>query len=42
MKSLDMFFLNVLGFTGWVGFVLESKQRLYQRLLDPDLLNPEP
>ena len=35
MKNIDFIFFNVLGFSAWVGFFLESKQRLYQRLLDP-------
>ena len=29
MKNVDVIFLNVSGFSGWVVFFLESKQRLY-------------
>ena len=34
-------FLNVLGFAGWVGLLLESKQRLYERLLGRELPSPK-
>ena len=36
MKNRNCTVRNVLGFSGWVGFFLESKQRLYQRLPDPE------
>ena len=42
MKNVTFTYLNVLGFSGWVGLFLESKQWLHQRLLDPELLNPKP
>ena len=38
-KKTNCIFLNVLGFSQCF---LESKQLLYQRLLDPELLTPKP
>ena len=42
MKNLNFMIFCVLGFSGWVVFVSRLEQLLYQRLLDPELLHPEP